>query len=105
MAKPTNVTIKLTAKQRSELKRLTGWDHDEVLFESVRAQTGSLSSRAVLAGKSAPRKGMHISTPRKGVHIGAPRSIKVGSRPRAVSLNKPRGGVMVGRPRIVLDKG
>jgi hypothetical protein len=111
MAKPMSVTIRLTAKQRSELKRLTGRDHDEVLFQSVTAQSGGLSSRAVLAGKSVPRKSVHITAPRsikvsrpRAVQVSRPRSIKVG-RPRAVSVNKPRGGMTLGRPRTVLNKG
>jgi hypothetical protein len=102
MAKPMSVTIRLTAKQRSELKRLTGRDHDEVLFESVTTQSGALPSRAVLAGKSAPRS-IKVGRPR-AVQVTRPRSIKVG-RPRAVSLSKPRGGVTLGRPRTVLNKG
>ena len=51
MAKPKNVTIKLTPKQRTELKRLTGTEHNEVLFESV----SGADSRGAVAPKSAPR--------------------------------------------------
>ncbi len=56
MARPKNVTIKLTPKQRAELHRLTGQEHSEVMFESVKTyRNGAIGSKATLARKSAPR--------------------------------------------------
>jgi len=92
MAKPKNVTIKLTAKQRYELKRLTGADHSEVMFESVTPHAGAVASRATLSGKSAPKKGMHI---------GAPRALKPGRPRKGFDVAKPRKGFDVAKPRTL----
>ena len=43
MARAKSITIKLTGKQREQLKKLTGSDHAEVKFEAV---GGSLASRS-----------------------------------------------------------
>jgi hypothetical protein len=45
MPRPKSVTIKLTTKQRGQVKRVTGEDHAEMKFE-----------RAALAVKSAPKR-------------------------------------------------
>jgi hypothetical protein len=56
MARAKNVTIKLTPKQRAELHRLTGQEHSEVMFESVKTyRNGAIGSKATLARKSAPK--------------------------------------------------
>jgi len=103
MAKPKNVTIKLTAKQRYELKRLTGADHDEVMFEAVTPKAGVVASRAILTGKSAPKKGLHLSAPRP-LKLGRPRPMNV-TKPRTLNVNKPRAGFNVSKPRTIVGKG
>jgi hypothetical protein len=45
MARPKSVTIKLTDKQRSQIKRLTGEEHGEVKFE-----------RSALSSKAPPKR-------------------------------------------------
>jgi hypothetical protein len=58
MARPKSVTIKLTPKQRAELHRLTGNEHTEVLFESVKNyRSGAIGSKATLSKKTAPAGG------------------------------------------------
>ena len=58
MARPKSVTIKLTPKQRAELHRLTGNEHSEVLFESVKNyRSGAIGSKATLSQKTAPSRG------------------------------------------------
>ena len=52
MAKPTSVTIKLTPKQRDQLKKLTGNEHTEVLFESVSTREKKVAAKASLARKT-----------------------------------------------------
>lgn len=51
MARPNSVTIKLTEKQREELRKLTGNDHKEVMFETV-ASRGKVAAKASLARKT-----------------------------------------------------
>jgi hypothetical protein len=55
MSSAKRVTIKLTAKQRTELKRVTGEAHDEVMVEALRTPLGSKSAPAAkLSVKGAP---------------------------------------------------
>ena len=51
MARPNSITIKLTEKQREELRKLTGNDHQEVMFETVAAR-GKVAAKASLARKT-----------------------------------------------------
>ena len=53
MARPKSITIKLTDKQRKQLKGLTGVDHMEVKFEAVKAP-GRAAGKA-LAGRTVGR--------------------------------------------------
>ena len=71
MSKPKNVTITLTAKQRNELKRLTGTEHKEVMFDAVSEPRGTV------AGKNAPRGTVLGKNAPRGTVLGksAPRSI------------------------------
>ena len=52
MAKPKSVTIKLTPKQREQLRKLTGNEHTEVLFESVTTRGKKVAAKASLARKT-----------------------------------------------------
>ena len=81
MAKPKNVTIKLTAKQRTELKRLTGTEHSEVRFEPVSEPRGTV------AGKNAPRGTVFGKNAPRGTVLGksAPRGTVLGKNtPRSI---------------------
>ena len=50
--KPSSVTIKLTDKQRSKLRNLTGVEHSEVKFENYSGQADALAPKAALRGKA-----------------------------------------------------
>lgn len=50
MAKPKSVTIQLTAKQRTQLRSLTGVDHNEIKFEATPSGAPKLATR--MAGRS-----------------------------------------------------
>lgn len=52
MARPKSVTIKLTPKQREQLRKLTGTEHTEVLFESVATRGKKVAAKASLARKT-----------------------------------------------------
>lgn len=52
MARPKTVTIKLTAKQRDQVRGITGVDHDEIRLE----RTTAAKKRQPLAAKVAPAK-------------------------------------------------
>ena len=52
MAKPKSVTIKLTPKQRDQLRKLTGDEHREVMFESVTTRGKKVAAKASLARKT-----------------------------------------------------
>ena len=52
MAKPKSVTIKLTPKQRDQLRKLTGNEHTEVMFESVTTRGKKVAAKASLARKT-----------------------------------------------------
>jgi hypothetical protein len=52
MARPKSVTIKLTPKQREQLRKLTGNEHTEVLFESVTTRGKKVAAKASLARKT-----------------------------------------------------
>ena len=102
MAKPKNVTITLTAKQRSELKRLTGNDHNEVRFESVTPQAGVARTGVNLA---APRSGFSVAKPRTGLNVAKPRSGMNVAKPRTgLNVAKPRSGMNVAKPRTIVGK-
>ena len=47
MAKPKSVTIQLTAKQRTQLRSLTGVDHNEIKFEATPGRAPKLATRSV----------------------------------------------------------
>jgi hypothetical protein len=52
MARPKSVTIKLTTKQRQQIRNLTGFDHSEVMFERVTGRTSKVAAKASLARKT-----------------------------------------------------
>ena len=52
MAKAKSVTIKLTEKQRQQLRKLTGNDHSEVMFEKVATRGSRVAAKASLARKT-----------------------------------------------------
>ena len=54
MAKPKSVTINLTAKQRSELRALTGENHTQVRFEGTKNALSAKLNPKKVARKSAP---------------------------------------------------
>jgi len=101
MAKPKNVTITLTPKQRYELKRLTGADHNEVKFESITPQAGAVTSRAILASKSAPRRIKPELRPK--VVVGARPKTVVGARPKVVVGARPKT-IVGARPRTIVGQ-
>ena len=73
MARPKNVTISLSPKQRAQLQKLTGEVHTEVRFESVELdRSGKIASRATLA-EVAPKKGLGSIAPKKGLAEIAPK--------------------------------
>ena len=80
MAKPKSVTINLTAKQRAQLRSITGVDHKEIKIEAkgpLSTKTaprqsfligpaggqGGLRGVAVLASKSAPTAKLRATRP------------------------------------------
>ena len=69
MARPKTVTIKLSPKPRAELKRLTGENHSEVMFESVKLyRSGKIASKATLGEIAAKRPGLkNIAAKRPGM--------------------------------------
>jgi len=85
MAKPKNVTINLTPKQREALRALTGDDHAAVVFEG---------SKKALRAKLAPRAAA-VSTARAMDFAGVPAVKRIGSR------KATRPGIMAATP---LDK-
>jgi len=102
MANPKNVTITLTAKQRSELKRLTGTEHNEVRFESVTPQAGAPRTGVSV---SAPRAGLNVAKPRAGLNVAKPRAGLNVAKPRAgLNVAKPRAGLNVAKPRTIVGK-
>ncbi len=54
--KPKSVTIKLTDKQRSKLRNLTGEEHTEVRFENYNTTNEPLAERTALSRRSALAK-------------------------------------------------
>ena len=62
MAKPKGITIKLTEKQRQQIKKATGQEYSEVKFEAMSPGRGVASA---LSSKSAPVRRMHPIDPLK----------------------------------------
>ena len=86
MAKPKSVTINLTAKQRAQLRSITGVDHKEIKVEA----------KAPLAAKTAPRVGVRAAALKvgfgDGAHIGQGSGgfrVRVGVLDPAVKLRTP----------------
>ena len=99
MARPKNVTIRLSTKQRDELKRLTGEDHAEVMFESVKTySSGKIASKATLGSKTAPRKGAFKDIAKKHLVGKAAPAKKIG---KAAMLSKAAPTKKIGKAAML----
>ncbi len=76
MADPKGVTIKLTDRQRDQLRQVTGEDHSEIRVEAAGTPGSEMAPKATLARRIAARKLKRAIAPRAMARKASPRALK-----------------------------